>query len=69
MQASRWELIIWRSQGEKKNWPPLSSNSQLDGSVLIWHVMGYRMVFSGLLFVWGTGRVKKKGGKKSPCKN
>jgi hypothetical protein len=50
MQASRW-VLIWRSQGEKKK---ATAVVQLDGSVLIWHMIEHRMGFNGLLFIWST---------------
>jgi hypothetical protein len=50
MQASRWELI-WRSQGIFFS---AAAVVQLDGSRLSFHLANDRMVFNGLLFIWGT---------------
>jgi hypothetical protein len=50
MQASRW-VLIWRSQGKNKL---AAAVVQLDGSVLIWHMIENRMGFNGLLFICGA---------------
>jgi hypothetical protein len=48
MQAPRW-VLIWRSQGEKKL---AAAVVQLDGSVLIWHMIEWR--FSMACWLYGV---------------
>jgi hypothetical protein len=54
MKAPRW-VPIWRSQGEKRL---AAAAVQLDGSVLIWHMIEYGMGFNGLLLLWGALKEK-----------
>jgi hypothetical protein len=52
MQAPRW-VLIWRSQGKKKM---AAAVVHLGGSgpVFSFNFAYDRLVFNGLLFIWGT---------------